>query len=147
MLFVPVFAWPPLFQIRSDLKPLHHFKTFSDKRGENFSLVCENEGSRVIPELVDRGYRQFAINNLGHLSLLRDFRPELRLIAGPWLYTFNAWALSYIVSLGIDGVISPLENNRQNLERSIGMGKTGCRDPWYLFRFLPGRPFFKFVQI
>jgi putative protease len=78
---------------------------------------------RVIPELVDRGYRQFALNNLGHLSLFRDFRPELRLIAGPWLYTFNAWALSYIVSLGVNGIISPLENNRQNLERSIGMGK------------------------
>ncbi|MDR0495037.1 MAG: hypothetical protein LBG95_05350, partial [Treponema sp.] len=52
-----------------------------------------------------------------------DFRPELRLIAGPWLYTLNSWALSYIVSLGVGGIISPLENNRQNLERSVGAGR------------------------
>jgi putative protease len=79
--------------------------------------------ARVIPELVGRGYRSFVVNNPGHLSLFRDFRPDLRLIAGPWLYTFNAWSLSYIASLGVDGVISPLENNRQNLERSLDAGK------------------------
>jgi putative protease len=78
---------------------------------------------RVIPELFEKGYRQFAVNNPGHLSLFRDIRPEVRLIAGPWLYTFNAWALSYVVSLGVDGIISPLENNRQNLERTVGAEK------------------------
>jgi putative protease len=78
---------------------------------------------RIIPELFERGYRQFTVNNPGHLSLFRDIRPEVQLIAGPWLYTFNAWALSYVVSLGVDGIISPLENNRQNLERTIGTEK------------------------
>jgi putative protease len=33
---------------------------------------------------------------------------------------FNTWALSFITSLGVDGFISPLENNRQNLERTLG---------------------------
>jgi putative protease len=66
------------------------------------------------------------INNLGHISLFRDFRQdlqlqELQLIAGPWLYMFNTWALSFIMSMGIiDGFVSPPENNRQNLERTLG---------------------------
>jgi putative protease len=72
-----------------------------------------------IIRLVELGYRQFVINNLGHISLFRDFRPELQLIAGPWLYMFNTWALSFIASLGVDGFVSPLENNRQNLERTL----------------------------
>jgi putative protease len=73
-----------------------------------------------IIQLTELGYRQFVINNMGHLSLFRDFRQELQLIAGPWLYMFNTWALSFIGSLGVDGFVSPLENNRQNLERTLG---------------------------
>jgi putative protease len=80
-----------------------------------------------IPSLVDRGYRQFMVNNLGHFSLFRDIRPEVQLIAGPWLYTFNAWALSYVLSLGVDGFVSPLENNRQNWERTIDAGNRQMR--------------------
>jgi putative protease len=73
-----------------------------------------------IDQLIGLGYRQFVINNMGHFSLCRESRAELRLIAGPWLYMFNTWALSFIASLGVDGFISPLENNRQNLERTLG---------------------------
>jgi putative protease len=76
-----------------------------------------------ISQLVEQGYRQFVINNIGHLSLFRDFRQEMQLIAGPWLYMFNTWALSFIASLGVDGFVSPLENNRQNLERTIDLEK------------------------
>jgi len=81
--------------------------------------VAEPMASDII-QLVDRGYRQFVINNPGHLSLFRDFRAKIQLIAGPWLYIFNTWALSFIASLGVDGFVSPLENNRQNLERTLG---------------------------
>jgi putative protease len=89
MVFVPVFAWPPLFQIRSDLKPLYHFKTFSDNRGENFSLVCDNEGSRVIPEkpfsiidkipfLQEAGYRHFVIDLSGSSLKKTDYKDLIR---------------------------------------------------------------------
>ena len=73
----------------------------------------------VCTHLFDSGFRQFIVNNLGHFSLFRGFRQELELIAGPWLYTFNSWALSFISSLGVEGFIPPLENNRQNLERTM----------------------------
>ncbi|MDR2716772.1 MAG: U32 family peptidase [Treponema sp.] len=87
-----------------------------------FPQAAAEELAGIISPLVERGYRQFIVNNLGHFSLFRDIRPEVQLIAGPWLYTFNAWALSYVLSLGVDGFVSPLENNRQNWERTIDVG-------------------------
>jgi putative protease len=88
-----------------------------------FPQAAADQMAADIVQLVDLGYRQFVINNLGHLSLFRGFRQELQLIAGPWLYMFNTWALSFIASLGVDGFVSPLENNRQNLERTLGFEK------------------------
>jgi len=72
-----------------------------------------------IPELVELGYRQFVANNPGHFPLFKDARAEVQIIAGPWLYAFNAWALSFAADLGADGFVSPLENSRQNLERTL----------------------------
>jgi putative protease len=94
--------------------------------------VSEPIASDII-QLVDQGYRQFVINNPGHLSLFRDFRAEVQLIAGPWLYMFNTWALSFIASLGVDGFVSPYENNRQNLERTLDKEKRRLRE----FVFVP----------
>jgi len=92
-----------------------------------FPQAAVEDFAGIIDSLVDRGYRQFIVNNLGHFSLFRDIRPEVQLIAGPWLYTFNTWALSYVLSLGIDGFVSPLENNRQNWERTIDAGSRQTR--------------------
>jgi len=86
-----------------------------------------------IVQLIDLGYRQFVINNLGHFSLFREFRQELQLIAGPWLYIFNTWALSFIASLGVDGFVSPLENNRQNLERTLAQENLARRLREFVF--------------
>jgi putative protease len=96
----------------------------------------------IAPEigpLIERGYRQFALNNLGHFSLFRDrsaafgngaaadsvSRSPVQLLAGPWLYMFNRWSLAFIASLGVEGFVSPLENNRQNLERTLSGGHSG----------------------
>ncbi|MCL2763248.1 MAG: U32 family peptidase [Treponema sp.] len=80
--------------------------------------VAENI-EHTIGELVDRGYRHYVVNNPGQFSLFRAFRQDVQLIAGPWLYTFNRWALSFVASLDVDAFVSPLENNRQNLERTL----------------------------
>ena len=77
-----------------------------------------------IARLIDRGYCQYEVNNLGHFSLFRSYG-NVKLIAGPWLYMFNSWSLSFIASLGVDGFVSPLENNRQNLERTIRESRGG----------------------
>ncbi|MDR1252446.1 MAG: U32 family peptidase [Treponema sp.] len=86
--------------------------------------------SAKIRRLIKQGYRQFVLNNPGHFPLFRgsddrgaDIRQQVLLIAGPWLYMFNAWSLSFVSSLGADGFVSPLENNRQNLERTLNQGE------------------------
>jgi putative protease len=71
-----------------------------------------------IPRLFAKGYRQFVVNNPGHISLFRDL-PEARLVAGPCLYAFNRWAASFISGMGMDALVCPLENNRQNWEKTM----------------------------
>jgi putative protease len=89
-----------------------------------FPQADAEELSSIIEPLVELGYRQFMVNNLGHFSLFRNVRAEVRLIAGPWLYMFNSWALSFVASLGADGFVPPFENNRQNLERTLTAPRT-----------------------
>jgi len=74
-----------------------------------------------IEQLIEKGYTQYVLNNMGHFSLFKGYE-KVKLIAGPWLYAFNSWSLSFISSIGngVDGFVSPLENNRQNLERTLG---------------------------
>ena len=69
--------------------------------------------------LTEKGYLLYVLNNPGHFSLFRGF-DNVKLIAGPWLYTFNSWALSFVAGFGVDGFVSPFENNRQNLEKTLG---------------------------
>lgn len=73
--------------------------------------------SEEIPQLLALGYKQFVVNNLGHLSLFRG--TDARLIAGPYLYIFNSWSFAQIHDQGLLFKVSPLENNRQNLERTV----------------------------
>jgi putative protease len=77
-----------------------------------------------LPRLRELGYRQFVVNNPGHYACFRDTgqaegRRPVSLIAGPYLYTFNRYAAAFVSSLGTDTIITPLENNRQNLERTV----------------------------
>jgi putative protease len=70
-----------------------------------------------LKDLAEAGYRNYIVNNLGHLACLRG--SGARMIAGPYLYTFNTYAFDFVRSLGLGQAVTPLENNRQNLERSI----------------------------
>jgi putative protease len=75
--------------------------------------------NQVVHNLVELGYKQFVLNNLGHFSLFKDIRKEVGLITGPWLYMFNSWAFSFLASQEPEAYVSPLENNRQNLDRTM----------------------------
>ncbi|MDR2661414.1 MAG: U32 family peptidase [Treponema sp.] len=73
---------------------------------------------KALGELMECGFTRFILNNPGHIS----FFPKdklLTLIAGPWLYTFNSWALAFTAALGTSAFIAPLEINRQNLEKTV----------------------------
>ena len=81
----------------------------------------ETELEACIAGLVKKGYSRFIVNNLGHFSLFRsgDNQEKTTLVAGPWLYAFNAWAWDFIRRCGVEYGVSALENNRQNLERTF----------------------------
>ena len=108
---------PPLpfkpAEIIITLEPFFPHTALAVQDHENDTLA------EVIRQLINRGYHQYMVNNPGHISLFRGF-DNIKLIAGPWLYTFNSWSLSFVSSLGVDGFVSPLENNRQNLEKTLG---------------------------
>jgi putative protease len=97
-----------------------------------FPPASESFFSETIPRLRALGYYQFEVNNLGQFALFRDAGAPSRdgavkpaaLVAGPFLYTFNRWALSFALRLGSAAFITPLENNRQNLERAV---EPACR--------------------
>ena len=105
-----------------------------------FPQAMETTLDEEIKELQKKGYYQFVVNNLGHLSYFRNAPgktakpPESAkrtkqavlppaLIAGPYLYQFNRWANAFAASLGLDALISPPENNRQNLEKTVSPGR------------------------
>jgi putative protease len=69
----------------------------------------------ALPKLVEAGYSRYLINNLAHISLLKN--ENAALIAGPYLYTFNRFAVSFLSGHKLYFFVTPLENNRQNLER------------------------------
>jgi putative protease len=79
--------------------------------------------SGEISRLMELGYRSFIVNNPGHFSLFRGGPQTANLIAGPYLYGFNRWAAAFISSLGTDWLVCPLENNRQNWERTMEPGR------------------------
>jgi putative protease len=88
-----------------------------------FPQSKEAELAEDVQALMDKGYCYFVVNNPGHFSLFKKSSAgedaDAVVIAGPWLYVFNQWAYAFINSSGADYFISPLENNRQNLERTF----------------------------
>lgn len=67
--------------------------------------------------LVQNGFSHFIVNNPGHLGMLRN--KGLKLIAGPYLYSFNRWAADWLVKQGVCALITPVENSKDNVEASI----------------------------
>jgi putative protease len=78
----------------------------------------DGELNEAIPALMEKNYTRFIVNNLGQFSFFRQ-RQDAALIAGPWLYTFNAWAWDCLSGCGAEYCITPFENNRQNLEKTF----------------------------
>ncbi len=77
----------------------------------------EQEFSMVIEKLVAKGYKTFIVNNIAHIALLRSLNANM--IAGPYLYTFNRWAASWLENQNILTFITPLENSQKNLESTF----------------------------
>ncbi|WP_062326746.1 peptidase U32 family protein [Treponema endosymbiont of Eucomonympha sp.] len=89
---------------------------------------AEAELSERVSYLREAGYANWVVNNPAHFSMLRNApdgsegrraEPDAFLVAGPYLYTFNRWAVSYLENQHIGAFITPLENSRRNLKETF----------------------------
>ena len=79
--------------------------------------ATEEELSRTLDALIESGFETFVVNNVAHISLLRG--KGANLIAGPYLYTFNRWAVSWLENQNIGAFITPVENSWKNLQATF----------------------------
>lgn len=79
--------------------------------------AIEDDLAQTIEYLVQDGFRNWVVNNPSHIGMLRN--QKAKMIAGPYLYTFNRWAVSWLENQNIDAFITPLENSRKNLEATL----------------------------
>ncbi len=77
----------------------------------------ENKLKDEIESLISDGFVNFVANNIAHLQLLKSVKANV--IAGPYLYTFNRWAVSWLENQNIGVFIMPYENSRKNLEATF----------------------------
>jgi len=80
--------------------------------------LAESDSTWLSAELdywLEKGVSLVILNNQAHFSMLRG--KKVISIAGPWLYTFNKWALAYYIEQGVQGFIPPYEISRQDLYR------------------------------
>ncbi len=76
-----------------------------------------------LESLVGLGFSNFVVNNLAHIQILKS--KGVKLVAGPYLYTFNRWAASFLENQNIGAFVMPYENSRRNLEATF---EPGVRD-------------------
>lgn len=80
--------------------------------------LAESDSTWLSAELdywLEKGVSLVILNNQAHFSMLRG--KNVISIAGPWLYTFNKWALAYYIEQGVQAFIPPYEISRQDLYR------------------------------
>jgi len=73
----------------------------------------------TIKQFVELGFKTWIVNNPAHISILKPY--GVNMIAGPYLYSFNRWACSWLENQNIDVFVSPYENSRQNVEATYEM--------------------------
>ena len=78
------------------------------------SAAQEDKLKEELDKLIADGYMNFVANNIAHLQMLKG--TKVNIIAGPYLYTFNRWAVSWLENQNVGAFIMPYENSRRNLE-------------------------------
>ncbi|MCQ2597370.1 MAG: U32 family peptidase [Treponema sp.] len=84
----------------------------------------EDELKEVLNQLITDGFQCFVANNLAQVQMLKGFQAsgsKINIIAGPYLYTFNRWAVSFLENQNIGAFVMPYENSRKNLEATFDM--------------------------
>ncbi|MDE7227908.1 MAG: U32 family peptidase [Treponemataceae bacterium] len=110
------------FETKADLLDLKMTLPFS-KRQIIISLdpycpaATEDDLAVTLDHCIANGFTTFVANNIAHIALLRG--KGVNIIAGPYLYTFNRWAVSWLENQDIGAFITPIENSYANLQATF----------------------------
>lgn len=110
------------FETKADLLDLKMTLPFS-KRQIIISLdpycpaATEDDLAVTLDQCIANGFTTFVANNIAHIALLRG--KGVNIIAGPYLYTFNRWAVSWLENQDIGAFITPVENSYANLQATF----------------------------
>ena len=74
----------------------------------------EDQLKTELDQLLADGYFNFVVNNIAYLQMLKGTKANI--IAGPYLYTFNRWAVSWLENQNVGAFIMPYEDSKRNLE-------------------------------
>jgi len=80
----------------------------------------EDEDSSIIEEaglLIEKGFTYFIINNMAQLSFFKN-NPDITIICGFNLYSFNSYSISFLFANGVSYIIPPLETSKKNFLES-----------------------------
>lgn len=77
----------------------------------------EEELKADLEKLIENGYTGFVVNNIAQIAMLKG--KKVNMVAGPYLYTFNRWAASFLENQDIGAFVMPYENSRRNLEATF----------------------------
>lgn len=85
------------------------------------AAAVEDKLNEELQQLVTDGYQNFVVNNIAHINMLKEAQKngKVNIIAGPYLYTFNRWAVSWLENQEIGAFVMPYENSRRNLEATF----------------------------
>ena len=81
------------------------------------SASQEDKLKEDLDRLIADGYNNFVVNNIAHIQMLKKI--DSNVVAGPYLYTFNRWAVSWLENQNIGAFIMPYENSKRNLEATF----------------------------
>ena len=77
----------------------------------------EEELRADLENLIEKGYTSFVVNNIAQIQMLKG--KNVHIIAGPYLYTFNRWAVSFFENQDVGAFVMPYEDSRKNLEATF----------------------------
>ncbi len=79
--------------------------------------ASEDQLSNNLDTLIQDGFTSFVVNNIAQIQMLKN--KKVNIIAGPYLYTFNRWAVSWLENQNIGAFVMPYENSKKNLEATF----------------------------
>lgn len=79
--------------------------------------ALEESLQNEIEELIEDGFTQWVVNNPAHITMLKN--KGVVMIGGPYLYTFNRWAVSWLENQNIHAFIMSHESSQKTLEATL----------------------------